>query len=204
MFPKVHIIDYGLGNLFSVENALKKIGADPIIVMTPAELMEADYIILPGVGSFQKGMEELQKRGFPEAIFNHVKKGKKLLGICLGMQMLLDDSEEEGFSKGLGLIPGTVKKIKSDSKEIKVPHMGWSKLVQQNQLDRDDNYMYFVHSYHCITDQEHSIATTTYYDCTINAVVKNRTVWGAQFHPEKSGEHGLVFLKKWLSITGNN
>lgn len=200
MFPTVHIIDYGLGNLFSVENALKKIGANPIIVKTPNELAEAEYIILPGVGSFQKGMEDLQKRGFPEAIFNHVKKGRHLLGICLGMQMLLDDSEEGGLSKGLGLIPGAVKKIISNSKDMKVPHMGWSNLKQQDQMSSGDNYMYFVHSYHCVTDKEYCTATASHYDCTVTAVVKNKTIWGAQFHPEKSGENGLNFLKNWLSI----
>lgn len=201
---KVHIIDYGLGNLFSVKSAIEKIGATPIITNIPDDLMEADFVILPGVGAFQKGMHLLTECGFKTPILEYVKKGKPLLGICLGMQMLFESSEENGTSKGLGLLPGHVEKITEGSVGVKVPHIGWSQLRSINDRLKDfveNKHMYFVHSYHPVTEESYYVAKTNYHGIEITAIVKKDNVWGCQFHPEKSGEDGLNLLKEIINFS---
>ncbi len=200
---KVTIVDYGLGNIFSVTRAFLHIGCEVEIATTPLHVEKADFLVLPGVGAFQKGMQELNKLHLVETIRVHAHH-KPLLGICLGMQLLFDSSEENGFTEGLGLIPGKVVKISSDESPIKTPHIGWGKLNihdKTNQFDvifrtLNGRYAYFVHSYHPLPRPEHLIATTAYRACTINAIVKKDNIVGCQFHPEKSGHQLLQFLEK--------
>lgn len=202
MMRKIHIVDYGLGNLFSVGSAIKQVGFEPVFVANPDACKAADFLVLPGVGAFQKGMRLLQSNGLVEGILYHVKQGKPILGICLGMQMLFESSEENGFSKGLGLIPGQVKKIVDDQLDIKVPHIGWSSLNSVNELfaSVDKKFMYFVHSYHPVTDLEYCVAKSNYHDVEITAMVNKDNIWGCQFHPEKSGNDGLSLLKQILFL----
>ncbi len=201
MTKKIHIIDYGVGNLFSVSSALKKIGHEPLIVTNYKDLERADFILLPGVGSFSKGMNQLKTEGFVEPLLTHVESGRPLLGICLGMQMLMDSSEENGFDYGLGFIPGQVKCLSIDYPDLLVPHIGWRKLQSSNTkiIDCDASYMYFVHSYHAVVKDDYVIATSKYGAANIASIVNNGNVWGCQFHPEKSGSDGLALLKNILN-----
>lgn len=203
---KIHIIDYGLGNLFSVKSAIEKIGVTPIITNAPDDLIEADFVILPGVGAFQKGMHLLTECGFKAPILEYAKKGKPLLGICLGMQMLFESSEENGTSKGLGLLPGHVEKIAEANAGVKIPHIGWSRLISTEDRLKyfvENKHMYFVHSYHPVTERAYCVAKTNYNGIEITAIVKKDNIWGCQFHPEKSGEDGLDFLEKWIGSNEN-
>tara|TARA_B100001250_G_scaffold354787_1_gene328843 strand:- start:180 stop:827 length:648 start_codon:yes stop_codon:yes gene_type:complete len=209
----VTIIDYGIGNLLSVKRGLEKCGAKAIISSSPEETSSSDRIILPGVGAFSKAMEELRNRGLIEAIKDSAKRGVPLLGICLGMQMLLDESEEFGISEGLGLIPGRVIPIHEKSKNnspLTIPHIGWNALVGESLnnwektllkgLKQGDD-VYFVHSFMAKTyDKSHSLAYCNYGDYPITAVVANKNIMGCQFHPEKSGDVGLKILRNFLSI----
>jgi glutamine amidotransferase len=201
MINKIHIVDYGLGNLFSVCSAIKKIGYEPVVANNFQELSEADFIVLPGVGAFEKGMQLLQEKGFANTILTHVEKGRPILGICLGMQMFFDSSEENGFSKGLGLIPGEVKKIIGNQQsKIKAPHIGWSLLNCSSYTMAsviNKKFMYFVHSYHPLSEK-YCIAHTDYQGINITAMVNKDNVWGCQFHPEKSGTDGLQLLDSIL------
>ncbi len=195
---KVHIIDYGVGNLFSVSSAIKKIGCDPVVINNPNDILFADFLILPGVGAFQKGMKHLLEGGFKDYILKHVEKERPILGICLGMQMLFESSEENGISEGLGLIQGNVQKI-TTNKNIKVPHIGWSALQPVNgfmQADVDNKFMYFVHSYHPVTEEKYCVAKVDYHGIDVTAMVNKDNIFGCQFHPEKSAEDGLSLLKK--------
>lgn len=197
---KIHIIDYGLGNLFSVASAIKKIGKTPVIATTPKQLQEADCVILPGVGAFQKGMTLLEVTGFKDALLNYYDKQKPLLGICLGMQMLFESSSENGDTMGLGLIPGHVKKITSGKGlNVKVPHIGWKRLNAVNGFlasEVQNHFMYFVHSFHPLTDKKYIVANTLYQEIEVTAMVQNQHLLGCQFHPEKSGEAGLSLIEK--------
>jgi glutamine amidotransferase len=195
---KVHIIDYGVGNLFSVSSAIKKIGCEPVITKNPNDLQCADFLILPGVGAFQKGMKNLIESGFKDDILRHAEQERPILGICLGMQMLFDCSDENGQTSGLGLIPGHVKKI-TTNKNIKVPHIGWSALKSVNGILRgeiENKFMYFVHSYHPITEEQYCTAKVDYHGIGLTAMVNKDNIFACQFHPEKSAEDGLNLLKK--------
>jgi len=199
----IAIIDYGVGNLFSVKNAFDYLAIESVITNDPAIIKRAERIILPGVGAFSKGMELLKQSGLQEVILDQVKT-KPLLGICLGMQFLFDSSTEFGISKGLGLIPGVVKEIPTD---LKLPHMGYNQLLLQvkhpllNNIQEQDN-VYFVHSYMAFTDPKYVLAYCDY-DCQIPAIVYHaKNVYGTQFHPEKSGETGLTLLKNFVEIKG--
>jgi glutamine amidotransferase len=199
MIRKIHIVDYGLGNLFSVCSAIRKIGCEPVVIGKPQDFKLADFLVLPGVGAFQKGMNLLQSHGLADRILCHVRQGKPILGICLGMQMLFESSEENGFSKGLGLIPGKVKRIVDDQSKVKVPHIGWSLLDSTSEILMsavDKKFMYFVHSYHPVTDAKYCVAKTNNQGVEITAMINKDNIWGCQFHPEKSGEDGLKLLKK--------
>ena len=206
MIRKIHIVDYGLGNLFSVASAIRRVGFEPVFAVTPDDFKVADFLVLPGVGAFQKGMHSLQSCGLIDGILSHAKQGKPLLGICLGMQMLFESSEENGFFEGLGLIPGHVKKIIDDNSELKVPHIGWSLLRSTNAILKpvlDQKFMYFVHSYHPVTDLNYCVAKTDYQGVDITAMVNKDNIWGCQFHPEKSGEDGLNLLKTLTTVSHN-
>lgn len=197
----IAVIDYGAGNLFSVKNALDALNIDSCITGDAEMIRNADAMILPGVGAFPDAMEMLEKKNLVSVICEEAQK-KPLLGICLGMQMLFESSCEFKETKGLGLIPGKVVKI--DSKGLKIPHMGWNNLKVQNFCEMiqdmpEDSYVYFVHSYRADTEDE-NISCYTCYGEKIPALVHRGMVYGAQFHPEKSGETGLNMLKNfaWL------
>ena len=202
----IALIDYNMGNLRSVSNAFKKIGSKVEVVSDPEKLKDFDKVILPGVGAYKDAMEHLQSCGMKESILEFAKSGKPLLGICLGMQLLLDSSEEFGKTEGLGLIEGKVvefDKSKFDHK-LKVPHMGWNELfVQRNsKLFRGmsrEIYLYFVHSFHATCKDEYAIGKSFYGYDFVSAVEKEN-IYGFQPHPEKSHENGLKILKNFVEI----
>lgn len=199
----VAILDYNVGNLFSVKNALDYIGEKSVITNDLNEIEKADSLILPGVGAFPKAMEQLEKHNLGEVIKVEASK-KPLLGICLGMQLLFDKSYEFTETDGLSLIPGEIKEIPVTG--LKIPHMGWNALKFSNPsplLDgiNEDSYFYFVHSYMAFTDDKF-ISAYAEYGAKITAEVwDGKYVFGSQCHPEKSGEVGLKFLKNFCSLS---
>ena len=201
----VAIIDYNMGNLASVYNACKLIGVDADIVSDPSKVQEYDRVILPGVGAFADAMEHLESTGMKDAVLDFSKSGKPMIGICLGMQLLFESSEEFGLNKGLGLIPGKVvafDKSKMDMDDHKVPHMGWNKLFHKKSklFDGLENpYLYFVHSFHVVTNEEYTIGTTHYGYDFVSAVHKDN-IYGFQPHPEKSHDNGIQILKNFMEI----
>lgn len=195
------IIDYGAGNLFSVKNALDYIGETSIFTSNKEEIKNADRLILPGVGAFPKAMEMLYNTDLIDTIIEQVKNGKPLLGICLGMQMLFNYSLEFGNTKGLGLIDGHIDIIKT---EYKIPHMGYNELEINNVsslLDEinENDCVYFVHSFMANTLSENVVAYCDY-GVKVPALVQKGNVYGAQFHPEKSGDVGLKILKNFVRL----
>jgi glutamine amidotransferase len=200
----IAVIDYGMGNVGSIINMLKKIGADALLAKNPEDIIKSDKIILPGVGSFDSGMNKLKKSGMYEEIKKHALVEKKpLLGICLGMQMLGRKSEE-GVEEGLGFIPfDNIKFNFNGSKDIKIPHMGWD-VTEINlkddpivkDLDSFQRY-YFVHSYHAVCDNNENILMTCDYGYEFAAAVKNGNIYGFQFHPEKSHRFGMALLENF-------
>ncbi|MCK5110460.1 MAG: imidazole glycerol phosphate synthase subunit HisH [Arcobacteraceae bacterium] len=201
----VAIVDYNMGNLASVYNACKLIGADAAIVSNPQELQNYDRVILPGVGAFADAMEHLETTGMLEAVKQFAKSGKPMIGICLGMQLLFDSSEEFGNTKGLGLIPGKVvafDKSRMDMDDHKVPHVGWNKLFnKENKLfdGLENPYLYFVHSFHAVTEDKYTIGTTHYGYDFVSAVQKDN-IYGFQPHPEKSHDNGIQILRNFMEI----
>ena len=198
----IHIIDYGAGNLFSVQNALNYLQIENKITANPADLADADGIILPGVGAFRDAMTMLNESGFTEAIKVQAAAGKPILGICLGMQMLFEKGYEFGETDGLGLIPGNVVLI--DGGGLKIPHMGWNDLTVLNDCPlsadvADGDYVYYVHSYRADTSDEY-ISCYTMYNEKIPGLVYRDNVYGAQFHPEKSGQVGMNILKNFVKL----
>lgn len=204
------IVDYGVGNLFSLSSSLKALGVDTRISDKPEDILNSDSIILPGVGAFGDAKAKLEASGLIPAIRQAVDNGTPLLGICLGMQMLFDKSYEYGEHEGLGFIKGCVKDLKSDLEragfDYKVPEMGWNYLVFKKQSPlfkyiNEGDYVYFVHSYHAVECDEGLIAVTEY-GIPVTAAVSHKNVYGTQFHPEKSGEVGLKILKAFCEIKG--
>lgn len=198
----IAVIDYGAGNLKSVTKALDHLGYANTIVSSPEELEAADGMILPGVGAYPMCMAALRKSGMDQAILQQTGK-KPLLGICLGMQMLLDSSTEMGGAQGLGLIPGTVEKIETN---LKLPHIGWNSLniVNPDPLTAglsDGDYVYFVHSFCAKVKNSEDLALTTDYGTTVTAMIARGNVFGCQFHPEKSGPVGMTILKNFGELT---
>ena len=199
----IAVIDYGAGNLKSVTKALDYLGYVNQIISDPADLERADAMILPGVGAFPKCMEALRRNAMDQAIIQQVRRQKPLLGICLGMQMLLDSSTELGLSAGLGLIPGRGEQI--DTK-FKLPHIGWNelKIVHGNPLTadlRDEDYVYFVHSFCAHVADRADLALTTDYGAEVTAMVAKGNGLGCQFHPEKSGPVGMTILKNFGELS---
>ena len=209
---KVSIIDYGLANLYNVSNAFKHVGANIEIIDKPNEVKNSEFLILPGVGAFRNGMRGLDIRNLTNEIKEHVKKRKPFLGICLGMQMMLTRSYEFGIVDGLDIIKGNVVKIPGKNLSNiahKIPHIGWNRLsfnestkinhIFSNHINNTS--MYFVHSYKAeCSNEENIIAITDYNNIKINAIIKHENAYGCQFHPEKSGELGLMLLKNFISI----
>ena len=200
------LVDYNMGNLRSVINAFAKIGSPIEVVKDPEKLKGYDKVILPGVGAFKDAMQSLNSRGMNEAIREFASSGKSLLGICLGMQLLLESSEEFGLTEGLGLIEGSVvefDKSKFDHK-LKVPHMGWNELFVQKKSKLFEGmskeiYLYFVHSFHATCKDEFAIGKTFYGYDFVSAIEKDN-IYGFQPHPEKSHENGLQILKNFVNI----
>ena len=202
----IGIVDYNMGNLASVINAFAKIGADATLESDPSKLNQYDKLILPGVGAFGDAMEHLKANGMDEAVTAFAATGKPLLGICLGMQLLFESSEEFGETQGLGLIPGNV--VAFDEKKfdhpLKVPHMGWNELFQQKQTPLfselpEDFYLYFVHSFHAVCDDAYAIGKT-HYGYEFVSAVQNGNIYGIQPHPEKSHENGLKIIENFAKL----
>ncbi len=202
----VAIVDYGVGNLFSLVSSFKAIGVDAIATSDVDVIRSAEKIVLPGVGAFGDAAEKLFSSGLAEIVIEQASVGKPLLGICLGMQLLFEKSYEFGEYRGLGLIKGEIRPI-SDviDKELKIPHIGWNSLSfsgNKNEIFKylkDGDYVYFVHSFYGANCKESVIATTEY-GATLTAAVANKNVYGCQFHPEKSGEVGLKILKAFCEL----
>ncbi|WP_099225337.1 imidazole glycerol phosphate synthase subunit HisH [Listeria costaricensis] len=198
----IAIIDYDTGNTRSIQKALTYIGLPSQITADPLKIQAADGLILPGVGAFKQAMQELKNRALVDLLKQEAASGKPILGVCLGMQLLLNQSEEHGLTSGLGLIPGNVKRIPPLHGQ-KIPHMGWNQLHihQETPLTSglEGKDVYFVHSYFADTAAEYTVASTTY-GIQIPAIIRRGNVYGAQFHPEKSGTIGLQILAGFKEV----
>ena len=207
------IIDYGIGNVFSVQRSIEHCGVQNVKLSSdPDEIYNSDRLILPGVGAFKDGMDELKIRNLVEPIKESITKGTPLLGICLGMQMLATSSTENGFHDGLNFISGKVESIIDkrvvNENNIKVPYIGWANIsVKHNNenilssIDSDKKYLYLVHSYHVKTlHNQHTIGVYSYGGVEITAAIQNENIIGFQFHPEKSGEIGIEILNRFLQL----
>lgn len=199
------IIDYGVGNLFSLKCSLSSIGEETVVTDDEETLEKADRLVLPGVGAFRDAREALVRSGMEEKILSLVKKGKPIMGICLGMQLLFERDYEDGVYEGLKLIPGSVRAIgEVIPKGLKIPHIGWNRLMYKKESRlfkyiHEGDYVYFVHSYHGVGCDEYTTAVTEY-GSLLTASVEKDNVFGCQFHPEKSGETGLSILRAFVEI----
>jgi len=197
----IAIVDYGMGNLRSVEKALEKVGAEVNVTRDPDELRRADRIVLPGVGAFGDAMTNLEKRGLVEAIKEEVAAGKPFLGICLGLDLLFEESDEHGLHRGLGFLPGRVELLPT---RLKIPQIGWNQVAIRKQSPLlagipDGSSFYFVHSYAVVPRQESDILCVTEYGCTFVSAVERGNIAAFQFHPEKSSSLGLTILRNFAS-----
>ena len=204
----ITIIDYGVGNLFSLSSSLRFLGLENRISGKKADLVQADRIILPGVGAFGDAVSKLRQSGLVDTIKDEAAKGKPIMGICLGMQLLFDKSYEYGEFEGLGLIPGAMKPLKGEiPASLKVPHMGWNSLRFTEKgkkhplfkYSSEGDYVYFVHSYYG-KDCDESLLAVSEYGISVTAAAANGNVMGTQFHPEKSSQTGLRILKNFLDL----
>lgn len=199
----VAIIDYGMGNIHSVQNALQASGAKTVVTSKPPEIKKADKLVLPGVGAFADAMKELEKQGLVPALKEAIKDKKPFLGICLGMQLLFDSSEEAKGVKGLGVLKGAVKRF-PEKPGLKIPHMGWNQLLIKNgncpllKGITESEYVYFCHSYYPENRDKDATAAATGYGLDFSSVIWKDNIYGAQFHPEKSQETGLKMLKNFV------
>ena len=198
----IAIIDYGMGNISSVENSFIRAGSVIRVTSDPAVIKGSNAVILPGVGAYSDASNNLERRGLAEVI-RRVVCEKPFLGICLGMQLLFDYSMEDGKNRGLGILKGSVQKIPAG---VKVPHMGWNQIEIKMEESRllsgieDGEYFYFVHSYHSVPDDPSIISSTTEYGKELVASVEKDNIFGLQFHPEKSSSRGQVLLKNFISL----
>lgn len=200
------ICDYKMGNLASVTNALALLGESANVESDPEKLLQYDRLILPGVGAFGDAMEHLRERGMDDALIRYAQSGKPMLGICLGMQLLFDSSEEFGSTAGLGLIPGRVVAFDTArfSHPLKVPHMGWNRMFTVEHplfagLD-EAHYLYFVHSFHAVSDRPEDVIGETEYGYRFASAVAHDNVMGIQPHPEKSHKNGIQILKNFIEL----
>jgi len=199
----IAIIDYGMGNLRSVQKAVEHVGAAGIVTADPREVERAEKVIFPGVGAFGDAMAELEKRRLTAPILESIKSGKPFLGICLGLQLLFESSQENPGVRGLGILSGTVEKFAGD---FKIPHMGWNRIGIKNracpilQDTADGTYLYFVHSYYVVPRDQAIAACTTGYGTDFVSMVWKDNIYATQFHPEKSQENGLKILKAFCNL----
>ena len=201
----IGIVDYGVGNLFSLKSSLAMLGQDAVVTGDKAVLAKCDRVILPGVGAFEDAIAKLKENGMDEFVKKLAADGKPLMGICLGMQLMFDESHEYGIHEGLGLIPGKVVAFKGMIDEsLKIPHIGWNalKFKKDHPLFKyveEGECVYFVHSFHAVECEDYLVATAEY-DIDVTATVVNGNVIGCQFHPEKSGKTGLNILKAFCEL----
>jgi len=222
----IAIIDYGMGNLRSVEKAFEKVGFDTVVTDKPEIIENADKIVLPGVGAFKDAKDGLQERGLIEPIKNHIKQNKLFLGICLGLHLLFTRSYEDGVHEGLDIVPGEVVRFNTDrlnmdntggqreaagahgelsvvnSQKLKIPHMGWNTIQEKKEVPvlkglPVDPYMYFVHSYFVVPDRDEVVAAETDYGVPFVSMISVDNIFAMQFHPEKSQQYGLAILKNF-------
>lgn len=207
----IAVIDYGMGNLRSVEKALLSVGARVRVTSSPDDVRRADKLVLPGVGAFKDAMDGLRKKKLIEPVVEGVREGKPYLGLCLGLQLLFDESEEFGRHKGLGILKGKVKRFRG---RMKIPHMGWNQIYKQKQkagvagtsVEKmlkgipDKSYFYFVHSYYVVPSDKNVVAAKTPYGVSFASVVAKNNIFACQFHPEKSQKTGLALLKNFAGL----
>jgi glutamine amidotransferase len=203
---KIAIVDYNMGNLASVQNAFAKLGEETVVESDPLKFKEYDKLILPGVGAFGDAMEHLRERNMVDALKEFASSTKPMLGICLGMQLLFESSEEFGEHEGLGLIKGHVVRFDNAkfSEPLKVPHMGWNRMFTKEHplfksLD-ENHYLYFVHTYHVVCDDKNDIIGTTGYGYEFTSAVAHNNIMGIQPHPEKSHTNGLKILQNFIDM----
>jgi len=204
---EVTVVDYGCNNILSLIRALEYNGAKVKVAVSEDDISNADRLILPGVGAFRASMTALKKKGFDNATFEFAKKGRPFLGICVGMQLMFQESEEFGLSRGLGIIDGKIKKIPSLENGVKIPNIGWCSLIKSPKQSgsilegsSENEEVYFVHSFGFLENSENVVATISYGGTNICAVVQKENSVGFQYHPEKSGSVGLKHLKKFLEL----
>ena len=201
--PLVAVLDYGIGNLHSAHKAIEKMGADARLTADPGVVADADGVVLPGVGAFGACMSTLRSVGLEEPALSAAASGRPFLGICVGMQMLFDGSEEDATARGLGIVPGTVRWIPPG---VKRPQMQWNRLELRLPDDPmladlgDDPWVYFVHSLHGVPDDDTVVAATCEYGAPLNAAFRLDNVFATQFHPEKSGPTGLRLLRNFVQV----
>ena len=194
----IAIIDYGMGNLRSVQKAFEYLGNKAVITQQPSEIQKADKVVLPGVGAFRDAMQTIKQKGIDKVLYDVVEQKKPLLGICLGMQMFFEKSYEYGEHKGLGILQGEIVKLPEN---VKIPHMGWNSLNIKKKSPlfeglSEEPYVYFVHSYHLNTEAD-IVSATTYYGKEIQVAAQKENVFALQFHPEKSGDVGFNILQNF-------
>ena len=200
----IAIVDYDAGNIKSVEKALQFLGQEPVVTRDKETLLQAEKVIVPGVGAFGDAMGKMHQYGLVEVLREIAAKGTPLLGICLGLQLFFESSEETPGVEGLGLLPGKIVRI-PDREGFKIPHMGWNS-IQINPASRllkgieEGAYVYFVHSYYLQAENEADVAATTDYVVNIHAAAEHENIFATQFHPEKSGEIGLRILKNFIEL----
>lgn len=204
----IAIIDYGAGNLQSVSNALEHMNVPHLISSNPGEIASADGVILPGVGAFGQAMNEIRSRGMTEAIISAARSGRPFLGICAGMQLFFEESEESPGVPGLGLIPGKVVRFR-EADGLKIPHMGWNQIKITGRSRILDGmavgaYMYFVHSYCALAAKREHVSATSEYGMVFDAAVEDGMLFGVQFHPEKSGGMGQAILRRFAALSGGD
>jgi glutamine amidotransferase len=197
---EIAIIDAGIGNLRSVQKGFEHVGAAPTITDDPALVADAEAIVLPGVGAFGDGMNGLRSRGLDGAVFDAIKRGVPFFGICVGLQLLFEESEEMGIHRGLGVMPGRIVRFQAN---LTVPHMGWNQIEQRRSHPLlagvpEGEFAYFAHSYHVVTEDPSIVVATTDYGGPFPSVVARDNVWAIQFHPEKSQQIGLRLLENFV------
>lgn len=216
MSKSIAVIDYGIGNVFSVCNAIKQAGYEPNLTRSTSDILSADKVILPGVGAFGRAIAALRELGLDEVLRRFVETERPFLGICIGMQLLMDKSTEFGDHTGLGFISGTVTRIPGTAKNgvsLRVPHIGWGEVSLAEQVSDEawnatplanggeNDSFYFVHSFHCVpSDPSHRLAFVDYGGNDITAAVRRDNLMGVQFHPERSGPAGLGFLRRFINL----